>query len=265
MKTILLMVHDDPGQESRLQCALDVTKAVQGHLLCLDVLRMPVVVDAYGAGVGQAAVILDERDREDTNVTRLDERLKAAGIDYEFARIRGEFDLAIADGSRLTDLIIVSAQGTEDLKDQGDLPARVAQLTRTPILVVPATQSHFDLSGKAVVAWDGSSPSATALRAAVPLLCRTSAVEVLTITDKGKGADPEEARLYLSRHGCTVTARTVERSGSFGAQLIQEFSTCGAAWGVMGSYGHSRMREQIFGGTTRTLLTSTPIPLLISH
>lgn len=265
MKTILLMVHDDAGQESRLQCALDLTRANEGHLVCLDVLRMPVVVDAYGVGVGQAAVIMDESDREDSHVARLDGRLAGEGISYEFVRMRGEFDIAIADGGRLVDLIVVSGQGVEDLKDQGDLPARLAQLTTAPILAVPAGQQGFDLFGKAIVAWDGSSPAAAAIRAAVPMLTRVSEVDVLTIADKGHNADPEDVARYLARHGCNVTARTVNRDGAVGVQLLHELEASGAAWGVMGSYGHSRMREQIFGGTTRSLLTKSAIPLLISH
>lgn len=265
MTTILLMVHDDSGQESRLQCALDATRAVEGHLLCLDLLRMPVVVDAYGVGVGQAAVIMDEADREDSHVARLDKRLAAEGVSYEFARMRGEFDIAIAEGGRLVDLIVVSGQGVEDLKDQSDLPARVAQLTSAPILVVPAGQERFDLCGKAIVAWDGSSPAAAAIRGAVPMLKRSAAVEVLTISDKGSYAEPQDVAQYLARHGCTVETRTIARDGVVGAQLLRELAASGAAWGVMGSYGHSRMREQIFGGVTRSLLTNSPIPLLISH
>lgn len=265
MKTILLMVHDDEGQESRLRCALDVTRAMDGHLLCLDVLRMPVVVDAYGVGIGQAAVIMDESDREDSNVARLDARLAREGVRYEFARMRGEFDIAIAEGGRLVDLVVVSGQGVSDLKDQGDLPARLAQLTTAPILAVPPEQQGFDVAGKAIVAWDGSSPSAAAIRAGVPMLMRAGEVDVLTITEKASRADPEDVARYLGRHGCKVSARSVPREGNVGSQLLHELSTSQAAWGVMGSYGHSRMREQIFGGTTRSLLTKSPIPLLISH
>lgn len=265
MKTILVMIHDDAGQESRLQCALDITREVDGHLLCLDLVRMPVVVDAYGVGVGQAAVIMDESDREDSHVARLDARLAGEGVDYEFARMRGEFDIAIAEGGRLVDLIVVSGQGVADLRDQSDLPARLAQLSRAPILVVPAAQEGFDLFGKVIVAWDGSSPAAAAIRAAVPMLTRAAEVDVLTIMEKGRRADPNDVARYLGRHGCKVAGRTTARDGAVDKQLLQELSASGAAWGVMGSYGHSRMREQIFGGITKTLLTNSPIPLLISH
>lgn len=265
MKTILLMVHDDPGQEARLQCALDVTRAVDGHMVCLDLLRMPVIMDAYGVGLGQAAVVMDEREREDAHIARLEKRLGNEGVSYEWARMQGEFDVAIADSARLADLIVVSCQGTEKLKDQGDLPGRLAQLTSTPILVVPPNQDRFDLFGKALVGWDGSAPAAAAIRGAAPLLGQAAEVEVLTIGDDDRNVDPQDVARYLARHGAKVETDIIPRQGNPGDQLLKQFAVRGAAWGVIGAYGHSRAREQIFGGTTRTMLTNSPIPLLISH
>jgi len=34
---------------------------------------------------------------------------------------------------------------------------------------------------------------------------------------------------------------------------------------VMGAYGHSRWAERIVGGTTRTALAQSALPLLMSH
>ena len=52
MKTVMVLIHDDASQEARLQTALDVVRAVEGHLLCLDVVQMPVIADGFGAGGG---------------------------------------------------------------------------------------------------------------------------------------------------------------------------------------------------------------------
>jgi nucleotide-binding universal stress UspA family protein len=112
------------------------------------------------------------------------------------------------------------------------------------------------------VTWDGGAASDAAIRAAVPLLRRASEVEVLTI---GEAADPADVAAYLDRHGCTVTARTEPKTGDVGAQLLQALTSSGATWCAMGAYGHSRLREQLFGGATKTLLAKSPIPLLLSH
>jgi len=113
--------------------------------------------------------------------------------------------------------------------------------------------------------WDASAPADAAVRSAVPLLKLASEVEVLTIGDTDSDADPSEAADYLARHGCHASARRVAKSGDITAQLLDAFTNSGASWCVMGSYGHSRLREQLFGGTTKTLLAKAPIPLLVSH
>ena len=264
MKTILLMVHDDPGQEARLRCALDIVRAVDGHLVCLDLMRLPIVIDAYGPGGSMATILNGEREREDANVSLLQERLRFHDVSHEWHRAQGEFERALCRAARLTDLMILSVKGVAGLADQGDLPARVASMTATPILVVPQDQHGFDLRGRALVGWDGSAAAAAAIRAAAPLLTLAASVEVLTIRGGDHDADPAEVARYLERRGCRTTGvDIVERERDVGAQLCAALGAVG--WGVMGSYGQGRLRERIFGGPTWTLLEGTPVPLLISH
>jgi len=133
------------------------------------------------------------------------------------------------------------------------------------VLLVPTEQRSLDLFGKALVIWNGGAAADAAVRAAVPLLKRAGEVEVLTIETGNADADPEDVAAYLARHGCKCTTRTVPRSGEVSAQLLEALSSSGASWCAMGSYGHSRLREQLFGGASKTLLAKTPIPLLLSH
>ncbi|MCE7795759.1 universal stress protein [Sphingobium sufflavum] len=268
MKTILLMVHDDPGQEARLQCALDIARATNGHLLCLDLVRIPVVVDAYGAGIGaQATVLTVERDREDRNIHRLQQRLEGEGVSHEWQRAQGDFGHSLAEAARLVDLVVMSSKGAPGLIDQGDLPGRVAQSVTAPILVVPPEQRGFDIGGRAIVGWNGSATAATSIRAALPLLKRAGSVEILTIEGGDTPANPDHAARYLARHGCQVTAEVVARTGDSGRAVSTQLRDAlfAADWGVIGSYGHGRLRERLFGGTTWTLIEETPVPLVIAH
>ncbi len=130
---------------------------------------------------------------------------------------------------------------------------------------MPTGQKSLDYNGKVLVAWDGSAPGDAALRAAVPLLKLASEVEVVTVGDSGSDADPAEAADYLARHGCRASARRIAGSGDLSDQLLDALHASGADWGVMGSYGHSRLRETLFGGASKTLLAKAPIPLLIAH
>lgn len=265
MKTVMVLIHDDVCQEARLQCALDVVRAVDGHLVCLDVVQMPVMTDGFGVGGGAGVLLVDEREREEENVNRLEPRLANEGISYEWARIHSHSDVAITDNARLVDLIVVGKQGIGDVAELGATAARLAELTSAPILLVPTGQKSLDLTGKALVIWNGGAAADAAVRAAVPLLKRASQVEILTVQDGHLDADPNDVAIYLDRHGCKVTTRTIPKAGDISAQLLGELQSSGADWCAMGSYGHSRLREQLFGGASKTLLAKAPIPLLLSH
>lgn len=265
MKSVMVLIHDDVSQEARLQSALDVVRAVDGHLVCLDVVQMPVMTDGFGVGGGAGVLIMDERDREEDNVARLEPRIANEDISHEWTRVHSHSDVAITDNVRLVDLIVVGKQGVGELNESGDTAARLAELTSAPILLVPTEQKRLDLHGKALVIWNGGTAADAAVRAAVPLLKLAREVEVLTIEESGSEANPNDVAAYLSRHGCTVTSRSVPRSGDVSAQLLEALQASGAAWCAMGSYGHSRLREQLFGGASKTLLAKAPIPLLLSH
>lgn len=265
MKTVMVLIHDDSCQEARLQCALDVVRAVEGHMLCLDVVEMPILADGFGADGGAGLLLMDEREREDSNVDRLEPRLAREGVSYEWARVLSHSDVSVTDNARLIDLIVVGKQGMGDPTETGAAAARFAELTSAPILVVPSEQKRIDLFGKVLVTWDGSRPADAAIRAAVPLLRLAGEIEVLTIGDGEGDADPDDVATYLDRHGCTVSTRRLARSGDLATQLLDTLGSSGASWCVMGSYGHGRLREQIFGGATKLLLAKAPIPLLISH
>ena len=75
MKNIVLLVHDDNGQEARLRVALDLARALEGHLTCIDVTVLPMVIaDMYG-GADQALLIGEEQEREAQHRSALQRRL----------------------------------------------------------------------------------------------------------------------------------------------------------------------------------------------
>ena len=76
MKNILLLVHDDAGQEARLQAALDLVRALDGHIHCLDVAMLTPLIDCPYDGLGQALLIEDEYKCEQENKVKLEQRLQ---------------------------------------------------------------------------------------------------------------------------------------------------------------------------------------------
>ena len=72
--------------------------------------------------------------------------------------------------------------------------------------------------------------------------------------------------LWLARHGVKVTVqRDVAADAAVGEIILSRAADCGADLIVMGIYGHSRLREMVLGGVSRTLLASMTVPVLMSH
>lgn len=92
MKNVLLLVHDDEGQEARLQAALDLTRALDGHLSCIDVALFPAMVgDIYSPGIAEAMLLTDEREREGKNKTALEARLAHEDVSWDWTDVTGNF------------------------------------------------------------------------------------------------------------------------------------------------------------------------------
>jgi nucleotide-binding universal stress UspA family protein len=99
----------------------------------------------------------------------------------------------------------------------------------------------------------------------VPILHHAAIVALVEI-DPPAGAMPMEViATYLSRHGIVPELIERQRRDTIAATLIDQVHAMDAALLVMGAYGNSRLAEAIFGGVTRTMLASTPVPLLMVH
>ena len=117
------------------------------------------------------------------------------------------------------------------------------------------------------MAWNANREAARAVHDAMPLLTHAESVVVLSV-------DPQDERhfagadiaTHLARHGVNVEARrSVAPNIPIGDELLNMASDLGSDLMVMGAYGHSRLREAVFGGVTRHLLRHMTIPVLMSH
>ncbi|MBY8829345.1 universal stress protein [Hephaestia mangrovi] len=267
MKNILLLVHDDPGQEARLQAALDVTRALEGHLTCLDVVVMPPVMGMDVIETGATSMLLaDERERESANRARLEQRLAHEDVPWNWHDVVGNFEPALRSAADLADLIVVSRQ-LEDfpLPDMRHVAGDLVVKSGKPVLAVPDYAEGLAVAETALVAWDGSHTAAAALRAAVPLLQLAGKVVVLQFSEPDNDALVEDAAIYLSRHGVHAVIRRERPEGKIGDALIAEAASGRYAYVVMGGFGHLRFVEGLFGGVTRTMLTKSPIPVFLAH
>ena len=265
MKNILLLVHDDDGQEARLQTALDLTRALEGHMSCIDVTMLPMMAADIHGGTAQAVLLEEERAREGENKAAVTDRLKNEDVSWDWTDVIGGMAQAVLDASTLADLIVLNRKlDAYSYPDMRDIASSIVMKARAPIVAVPETQKSFGIE-RALIAWDGSESCAATMRACTGLLKLSTEVRIFTALEKSNGLEPTAAAQYLSRHGIHVTIETVERADNEPDQLISAHAESWKAdYVMMGAYGKGRLREA-FGGVTKRMLGSSQMPLLLGH
>lgn len=267
MKNILLLVHDDEGQEARLQAALDLTRALDGHLTCIDVADLPVgLAGDYYSGAGQAALLIDvSREREAANKAVLEKRLLNEGVPWTWVDTVNTISTAVLDAAALADLIVLNRKlESHQQPNMREIASSVVMQARKPVVAVPETTARMAL-GRALIAWDGQPSCAATVRACVPLLALADDVEIFTIRDGSERTEPTEAAEYLSRHGIHANVRVIEDGQTPADKLIrEECARWSADYVVMGAYGRGRLMEA-FGGVTKRMLATSEKPIILSH
>ncbi len=266
MKNVLLLVHDDAGQEARLQAALDLTRCLSGHLTCLDIVQIPVLAGSEYYPDAELMLLQDARKREEVNGGRIRARLQAEDVAWSWIDQTGYIAPLLQDSAALADILVLNSSLSDRLA-----PDMVPTVSDTvlkcgrPILAVPDDSRGIDFGRHVLAAWDGSGPAAEALRAAVPLLASAEGVTIIEIGEI-RGEPAEEVAAYLSRHGIQPRVEHLEvPEEGVAAGLLAEMNRRQPAFCIMGAYGHSRLRESVFGGITRKMLTEARVPLFLAH
>ncbi len=272
MKSIVVHIGLDNGQEARYRVAVDIARAFDGHLTCI---QPATPVDAYMPidPFGGAAFIGDAfekaREAEDDQRREVEARLAKEGIGWEWHRHAAAPARLLISHSWLSDLIVVSAPPANWAARLGSPPIAAEVVTRAPgaTLVVPETVAGFAVDGPAVVAWNGSPESCQAIRAALPLLKRAQSVTLICVeADQHEDLPPLQAATFLSRHGVASEIVQIGTRGRPVAEALRDAALDRkAAYLAMGAYGHSRWQESLLGGVTRDMLIGPPLPLLLAH
>lgn len=149
-----------------------------------------------------------------------------------------------------------------------DLPEAVVFGSGRPTILVPPSTPPASLDHIAI-AWDASRFAARALNDALPFLAEGGRVSVLTVKDEkplsnsaiaGSLASWLESRGYVARPlevllgGRSIAAALQDTALSEGAKLL-----------AMGGFGHSRLRDFVLGGATKSILAELRLPTLLSH
>ena len=268
----ILTIVDLAGRRPAARFAAELAAEAGAHVAGL----VPAPAVAVAAVVGGAAamdlmaeLVSEAEDSGGAALAAFEEIARQAGVPTEVGRYRfvdGD-GVDLVARARLADLAVV---GQED--PDAPEPARQAAIEAllfdagVPVLAVPYISEGRFAARRVAVAWDGSRPAARAVRAALPLLAVAEAVTVVVVDEGQHDELGPDLALYLARHGLGVTVRrTPSVDGDIGAALLNEAADAGTEMMVMGAYGHSRIREFVLGGATRTLMEQMTLPTLMAH
>ncbi len=260
MRSIIVLADRSSAMENRLETSLDLARSCGGHLTILvdtPVTRF-VSMDPLGGGYVASDAMEQALAADDRFAAEIDARLASQDVPFDVLRSEAETLAALADAARLADLVVVSRSSR--------IAGEVALTARAPVLVLEDERRMTVPVERACIAWDGGDEAATALRAAMPLLRPAGEVRLIVVQEKERGRSVDEALRYLSRHAVKAELELVERVGSTEETIAGAVARARGQLLVMGAYGHSRMREYLFGGVTRYFLDESAGPvLLLAH
>jgi nucleotide-binding universal stress UspA family protein len=273
-RTIVVHLGADARRRERLVLASDLAASFDAHLVALFApaeLLVPFVL------TGNAGPVIESELRRRVEVAAEAKREFDAVVSRystpkaEWRSAEGGALAAMRRSARYADLVVVGQRDPDLAPGEGMPGYFVEELVLSagrPVLVVPYAGRFPRIDARVLVAWNASREAARALTDALPLLQRAQAVEVAAFEPQAAdhGAEPgTDLALYLARHGVRVNVARQQAGIEVGAQILSRAADSEADLIVMGAYGHSRAREIVLGGATRTLLESMTVPVLMAH
>jgi nucleotide-binding universal stress UspA family protein len=138
--------------------------------------------------------------------------------------------------------------------------------TGRPLLIPGVVAPSSDFGRRIAIAWKPTPEAARAVGYAMPFLNRAAEVHVLTVEEEEGRRDAAERLLrFLARHGVRAAADRLPPGPDGAAATMLAEATARADFLVIGGYGHTRLREWVFGGFTQMVLDHAEQPVLMAH
>ena len=285
IKTILVPATGNQTDDAVFTSALAAARAFNAHLDFLHIRVDAAMVAAMatdGSGAAMVSGLVERIDeeatrREDTARQMFDrfcERERLAIEDApadqqsptaQWLRQTGDEAYWVREYGRAADLLVVGHPADDQGVSIDTIEAALVGTGR-PVLIVPAAPLA-SLPETIVIAWKAAPEAARAVTAAMPLLSRSKRILIVTVAEEPGLSDEEGARLMtaLGWHGLNVSTRHLRPDRLGAADTLLAAAAEEGALVVMGAYGHSRLREWVFGGFTEHVLRRAAVPVLMMH
>ena len=277
-KHLLVHLDDGKGCASRVDAAVRLAARHGAHLTgfypIVEIPLLNTIRERIPRDI-QASMEAEAKARAEAALKGFQKAAERGGIAYE-TRTDHALDTTLASvlsmHARYADLVVLGQVDPDEPPYVGShLPEEVVLASGRPLLVVPHAWAPGPLGERVLVAWDASREAARAVNDAMPILEQAASVLVVSINPKstplGHGEVPGAGiAVHLARHKVEVEVQSVEMDRMEIGDALLSFATArGCDLLVMGAYAHSRVRELVLGGATRTILKSMTLPVLTAH
>ncbi|MEX1036143.1 MAG: universal stress protein [Sneathiella sp.] len=272
IKTILLHLNNDQQLDERIETALGLAVEHDAHLIGLYTIAQVTVPTSF-MGYVPPEFIEQSRKSEEENAAAAKARLEslAAKVDKQVEIIveEGYAPDLINNHALAVDIVVV---GQGDPEEENNTQSRyvaeeIVVSSPRPVLIIPTAGKYRNFGKHVMVGWNNTRESSRALHEAMPFLKMAEKVTLLSVNSTEDETDETKHILaHLERHG----VKAEYKSGHWpdlgvGDAILDALVDYSADMLVMGAYGHSRLRQMILGGATKSILGQMTAPVLFAH
>jgi nucleotide-binding universal stress UspA family protein len=271
-RTIVAIIQTPQDNDRLLQAVVPLAARLGSHVVGVHAEALPMPMTT-GMGFPDAEFVATaseaNRKREAGLEAHFSAKLADAAISSEWRAVEsfsGDSAIAARAAARTADLVVASEASPDETVNGADLDALLYDTGR-PVLLVPLAGMKEGSFEKVVVAWNGTREAARAAFDALPFIMEADETTVLTV-DAGTELENSASQLAaaLSRHGAHASVSELSSNGRPIADVIAaQVQMSAADLLVMGAYGHSRLREFLFGGVTKSMLEAMPVATFMSR
>lgn len=277
-KSILTLWDGKDSSRPAMDRAIRFTKESGGHLHVICP-AFSTIKAALGFPYSEIPMAVSDAEREKLEQRVIELKTEAEKLvnsediysSVEAAILnRDELPDLLDHSARFSDLVILPQPYGPDRTETDEKITESALIANhCPLLIIPADEVATTGSN-VVIAWDGGRQALRAAKMAMPLLERADKVDVVIVTKNPEKVLPDQVSsdiaTFLARHRINVEIKVVPKSGESISDLIRDQAReIGANLIVMGGYGHSPVREFLFGGPTRKMLEDSRVAIFMAH
>jgi nucleotide-binding universal stress UspA family protein len=272
-----ILIHIDNGQacQRRVAFAASLAASYNAHLIgfaATGLVYSPYVAggEAIGRYYEEAAEAL--RTAAQQAAAAFSKQMETLGVGSWEAQVQtDDAGSALVRQSRFADLVILGQTDPDAAGTDSGLPQYLLLHNARPVIVFPYAGEFGGAMSNVLIAWNGAKEAARAVSDALPILQKAKTVRLI-VFNRNASPDKEaeqtssaDISAFLARHKVSLVTSSEETDIDVGNAILSRMADYGSDLLVMGGYGHSRFREILLGGVTRTILQHMTAPVLMSH